>query len=165
MQLKPDTTWSESCQKWVATQYSSGAKRRHFHFRSNVNKQHSPVAMHSKRRRFCFRSDVIAPLCSNNWARQESVGQEISEVSFVCFMHHFTCWILFISRIDRAWLYKGLNDSHRQPNSDIAQLAQQWWSGGCWFKPHWGKVLTKFILFCVTLDLSDNLTEMRIVKK
>ena len=24
--------------------------------------------------------------------------------------------------------------------------------------------LTKFILFCVTLDLSDNLTEMRIVK-
>ena len=30
--------------------------------------------------------------CSTNWARQESLGQEISEVSFVCFMHHFTCW-------------------------------------------------------------------------
>ena len=34
--------------------------------------------------------------------RQESVGQEISEVSFVCFMHYFTCWTLFISRINRA---------------------------------------------------------------
>ena len=27
-----------------------------------------------------------------------------------------------------------------------------------------GAILMKFILFCVTLDLSDNLTEMRIVK-
>ena len=35
-------------------------------------------------------------------------------------MHHFTCWTLFISRINRA--YKDLNDSHRQPNSDLAQL-------------------------------------------
>ena len=26
---------------------------------------------------------------------------------------------------------------------------------------HWGQFLTKFILYCVTLDLSDNLTEMR----
>ena len=57
-------------------------------------------------------------------ARQESVGLEISEVSFVFFMHHLTCWTLFISRINRAWLYKGLNDSHRQPNSDLAQLAE-----------------------------------------
>ena len=32
-------------------------------------------------------------------------------------------------------------------------------------KPHWGQFLMKFILFCVTLDLSDNLTEMLIVKK
>ena len=31
-------------------------------------------------------------------------------------------------------------------------------------KPHWEQFLTKFILFCVTLDLSDNLTEMRMVK-
>ena len=38
--------------------------------------------------------------CLTNWARQESVGQEISEVSFVCFMHQFTCWTLFICR---AW--------------------------------------------------------------
>ena len=27
---------------------------------------------------------------------------------------------------------------------------------------HWGQFLTKFILCCVTLDLSDNLTEMRL---
>ena len=31
-----------------------------------------------------------------------SVGQEISEVSLVCFMHHFTCWTLLISGINRA---------------------------------------------------------------
>ena len=29
---------------------------------------------------------------------RRSAGQEISEVSFVCYMHHFTCWTLFISR-------------------------------------------------------------------
>ena len=39
--------------------------------------------------------------------------------------------------------------------------AEDWWSGGCGFKPHWVQFLTKFILFCVTSDLSDNLTEMR----
>ena len=27
--------------------------------------------------------------------------------AFFCFMHHFTCWTLFISRINRAQLYKG----------------------------------------------------------
>ena len=31
---------------------------------------------------------------------------------------------MFISRINRALLYKGLNDSHSQPNSDLAQLAE-----------------------------------------
>ena len=40
-------------------------------------------------------------------------------------MNHFTCWILFISRINKAWLYEGINDSHRQPNSDLAQLGEQ----------------------------------------
>ena len=35
-----------------------------------------------------------------------------------------------------------------------------WWFGGCEFKPQRGQFLTKFILCCVTLDLSDNLTEM-----
>ena len=38
------------------------------------------------------------------------------------------------------------------------------WSGVCEFKLHWGQFLKKFILFCVTLDLSDNLTETRFVK-
>ena len=33
-------------------------------------------------------------------------------------------------------------------------------TGGHGFKPHWGQFLTKFILCCVTSDLSDNLTEM-----
>ena len=32
---------------------------------------------------------------------------------------------MFISKINRAWLYKGLNDSHPQPNSDLAQLGEQ----------------------------------------
>ena len=40
--------------------------------------------------------------------------------------------------------------------------AWDWWSSGCEFKPHWGQFLMKFVLFCVTLDLSDNLTEMRL---
>ena len=69
---------------------------------------------------------LISVQCSTDCARQGSVGKEISEVSFVCFMHHFTFWTLFISRINRAWLYKGLNDSHRQPNSDLAQLGEHW---------------------------------------
>ena len=60
--------------------------------------------------------------CLTNWARQKFVGQEISEVSFVCFMHHVTCWTLFISRINRAWLYKGHEDSGWQLNVDLAQL-------------------------------------------
>ena len=53
-------------------------------------------------------------------------NQEISEVSFVCFMHHFTCWTLFISRINRAWLYKGHEDSCWQLNVDLAQLVRHW---------------------------------------
>ena len=36
------------------------------------------------------------------------------------------------------------------------------WGWG--LKPHWGQFLMKFILLSVTLDLSDNLTEMCIVK-
>ena len=64
--------------------------------------------------------------CLTNWARQESVGQKISEVSFVCFMHHFTCWTLFISRINRAWLYKGHEDPGWQLNVDLAQLVRHW---------------------------------------
>ena len=58
--------------------------------------------------------------CSANCASKKSVEDLWSELSFF-FMHHFTCWTLFISGINRAWLDKGLSDSHRQPNSDLAQ--------------------------------------------
>ena len=59
-------------------------------------------------------------------------------------------------------LYEDFNDSHRQPNSDFAQLTEHQTDDPevLEFKPHWGQ----FILFCVTLDLSDNLTEMRNMK-
>ena len=57
---------------------------------------------------------------------RRSAGQEISEVSLVCFMHHFTCWTLFISRINRAWLYKGHEDSGWQLNVDLVQLVEHW---------------------------------------
>ena len=33
---------------------------------------------------------------------EEYVGLEISEVSFVCFMHHFTFLTLFFSRTNKA---------------------------------------------------------------
>ena len=104
--------------------------------------------------------------CLTNWAKQESDGQEISEVSFVCFMHHFTCWTLFISRINRAWLYKGHEDSGWQLNVDLAQLVRRWLedpevlvSNPTWHNFWW-------IFFCssVCKDLSDNLTETPIVK-
>ena len=104
--------------------------------------------------------------CLTNWARQESVGQEISEVSFVCFMHHFTCWTLFISRINRAWLYKDHEDSGWQLNVDLAQLVRHW--------PHDLEVLVSnhtggnfwrnFFCSSLSTDLSDNLTETPIVK-
>ena len=104
--------------------------------------------------------------CLTNWARQESVGQEISEVSFFCFMNHFTCWTLFISRINRAWLYKGHDDSGWQLNVDLAQLVRHWPEDlevqG--FKSHWGQFLTNFLCSSLCKDLSDNLTEMPSVK-
>ena len=108
--------------------------------------------------------------CLTNWARQESVGQEISEMSFVCFMHHFTCWTLFISR---AWsiehdFIKAMKWFRLATECWLSSVgkALAWRSGGPGFQPHWGQFLTKFILpsFCVTLNLSDNLTETPIVK-
>ena len=39
-------------------------------------------------------------------------------------MHHFTFWTLVISRINRAWLYKGHEDSGWQLNVDLAQLVE-----------------------------------------
>ena len=81
-------------------------------------------------------------------------------------MHHFTYWTLFISRINRAWLYKGHEDSDWQLNVDLAQLVGHW--------PRDPKVLVSIptggnfwrIFFCSSLckDLSDNLTETPIVK-
>ena len=105
--------------------------------------------------------------CLTNWARQESVGQEISEVSFVCFMHHFTCWTLFISRISRAWLYKGNEDSGWQLNIDLAQLVRHWPEDLEFLvsNPPGGNFWQLFFCFNLCKDLSDNLTETPIVKK
>ena len=60
-----------------------------------------------------------------------------------------------------AWNKRKLTSeiSNRFLPSSVSR-AWDWWSGGCELKPHWGQFLTKFILCCVTLDLSDNLTEM-----
>ena len=41
-------------------------------------------------------------------------------------MHHFTCWILLISKINRAWLYKDREDLGWQLNVDLAQLVRHW---------------------------------------
>ena len=41
-------------------------------------------------------------------------------------MHHFTYWSLFISRINRASLCKGHEDSGWQLNVDLAQLSEHW---------------------------------------
>ena len=46
---------------------------------------------------------------------------EMSEVSFLLF--HAPLYML-VSGINRAWLYKESDDSHPQPNSDLAQLAE-----------------------------------------
>ena len=85
---------------------------------------------------------------------KESVGQEISEVSFVCFMHHFTCWTLFISRAwsieydFRQWRFRLATECWL---SSVGKVLA-WRSGGPGFQPHWGQFLTKFILICVTLN-------------
>ena len=62
-----------------------------------------------------------------------------------------------------AWNKRKLTSdiSNRFLASPVSR-AWDWWSGGCGFKPRWGQFLTKFILCCVTLDLSDNLTEIRL---
>ena len=65
-----------------------------------------------------------------------------------------------------AWnKQSSLQRSHTQQiPSKLVYRALEWWSGGCGFKPQWGN-FDKIYLFCVTLDLSDNLIETRIVKK
>ena len=58
--------------------------------------------------------------------------------------------------------YKTAKRRHFPPKeTSCVGRALEWWSGGHGFKPHWGQFLMKFILSYVTIDLSDNLTEMR----
>ena len=56
---------------------------------------------------------------STNWA-SEGICWRSLKGAFFCFMHHFTCWTLFISRINRARLYKG----SLQPSPTDSPLAQ-----------------------------------------
>ena len=64
----------------------------------------------------------------------------------------------------KACLYKDLDDSYPQPDSDLAQ----WYECGTDYLEVVSSNTTgdsfrlKFILFCVTLVLTDNLTEMRL---
>ena len=102
--------------------------------------------------------------CSTDCTRQVCVAGDFW--SELCFMHHFTCWTLSSFRISIAWLYKCLNDSHRQQNSGLSQLVEH--KGG---DPEVvGSIPTRgyfwWNLFCSSLckDLSDNLTETCIVK-
>ena len=48
------------------------------------------------------------------------LGQETSEVNFVCFKYHFTCWTLFMIEHD----LKGHEDLGWQLNVDLAQLVE-----------------------------------------
>ena len=85
--------------------------------------------------------------CSANWAREESVGDFWSELSFVsCTTSHFFC--LFLKSIEHD--FKGLGDSHPQPNSDLVQLPEHETDDPevVSSKPTEGHFLTKFILFC-----------------
>ena len=87
-------------------------------------------------------------------------------LSFVCFMHQFTCWTLFISRINRAWLYKGHADSGWQLNVDLAQLVKHWPEDPevLVSKPTGGNFWRIFFCSSLCKDLSDCLTETHIVK-
>ena len=51
---------------------------------------------------------------------------------------------------------------HLQQIPSSVSRAWDWWSGGGEFKSHWGQFLMKFFLCRVTLNLSDNLTDMRL---
>ena len=44
----------------------------------------------------------------------------------LCFMHHFTFWALIISRINWAWLCRGLENSDWQPIVDLTQSEELW---------------------------------------
>ena len=80
-------------------------------------------------------------------------------------MHHFTFWTLVISRINRACLYKGHEDSGWQLNIDLAQFVEHWHD-----HPEvlgsipTGAIFDDFFSSSLCKDLSDNLTEKPIVK-
>ena len=97
--------------------------------------------------------------CSPNSASKESVGDFWSEFSFVSWTTSHVELCLFLESIEHNFIKALMIHIHNQ----IVRVgrAGDWWSGGCEFKPHLGQFLMKFILFYVTLDLSDNLTEMR----
>ena len=61
--------------------------------------------------------------CSTNSARQKSVGQEISEVSFVCFMHHFTC--SFLESIEHDFIKAIKIQAGNLPCPNICQIIWQ----------------------------------------
>ena len=95
-------------------------------------------------------SSKIVPSGDWNQAGRRSVGQEISEVSLVCFMHHFTCWTLFISRINRAWQRPWRFRLATECWLSSVGRALVWWSWSLGFNPHWGQFLTNcFLLFSV----------------
>ena len=77
----------------------------------------------------------------------------------LCFMHHFTSWS-FLELIEydfkRPWRFKLATECWLHS----VGRALAWSSRGHRFNPNWGQFLTKYFL----QDLSDNLTEMRIVK-
>ena len=61
--------------------------------------------------------------CSANWAREESVGDFWSELSFVSYTTSHVGLCLFLESIEHEFI-KALM-IHRQPNTDSAQLAEQ----------------------------------------
>ena len=58
---------------------------------------------------------------SNSLLTAPSMCWEGDFWSKLCFMHHFTCWI---SRINRAWVLKGVKYYVCQPNIDLAQSVE-----------------------------------------
>ena len=57
------------------------------------------------------------------------------------------------------WMKQSSRQNLLPTHHCLAQLVTEWWLGGHGFTL--GQFLMKFILFCLTLDVSDNLTEMR----
>ena len=102
--------------------------------------------------------------CSDNWAKSTFSCQPESSWPFKVMLYWFKKWTKS-NMWSGAWNnahFRNLLPNRFLPSSVVRALES--WSGGCEFKPHWGQFLMKLILFCVTLDLSDNLTETPNVK-